>query len=153
MSDEELLELSGSGHGDTSLADAFLQWKAERDSVKADTTMMKDTGMSQPLPTFAGSPIVSAIEDAVTHPTEMVYDWGLLNFIPGFVKPMAAGIGLYASGLNDMLRKGDENISRFADHMIDNPGDWYHLLNGAVIGNGEPVDQDELLRTFEPVRP
>ena len=145
MNDDELLVESGSGHGDTSLAEAFRQWKEDRDS-------MSEPFKPDTLPQFSGGPGEEMVVDAFTHPTEMIYDWGLLNWIPGIVKPMAAGMGLYASGLNDMLRRGDENISRFGQHMIDNPGDWYHLIRGATT-MGESASPEDLQKTFEPVRP
>lgn len=142
--DDALLQQSGRGHGDTSLAEAFRQWKEERDLMAQATAEDK-------LPTFNGGAGEQLITDAVMHPTELVYDWGLLNLIPGFVKPMAAGMGLYAAGLNDMLREGDEQYAKFVNHMINNPGDWYHLIRGATMG--EPASPEELQKTFEPMRP
>lgn len=111
----------------------------------------------EPLPEAAGTTMGEFIVDAVKHPAETVAE--ALMWLPQMnvgkwgLKGLAGQLGLDFSGAFDMLREGDEQTSKFINNMIDNPGDWVHLLNGIVTGNGAPVDQEELLRTFEPVRP
>lgn len=73
------------------------------------------------------------IVDMLQHPTETAYDLGLMGSLAGAGKGFALPLGLSFAGVNDMLRKGDENIAKFADQIIRNPSDLGHLLRGAVM--------------------
>lgn len=109
----------------------------------------------EPLPEAAGTAAGEFIVDAIKHPAETVAE--ALMWLPQMnvgkwgLKGLAGQLGLDFSGAFNMLREGDEQTSKFIDNMIDNPGDWYHLIRGATMG--EPASPEELQKTFEPVRP
>lgn len=71
--------------------------------------------------------------DMITHPTETVFDLGLMGSLVGLGKGFALPLGLAYAGANDLLREGDENITKFADQIIRNPGDLGHLIKGAAM--------------------
>jgi hypothetical protein len=71
--------------------------------------------------------------DMLKHPSETVFNMGLMGSLAGFGKGFMLPLGLAYAGANDILRKGDENIAKFADHIIRNPGDLGHLIKGAAM--------------------
>ena len=73
------------------------------------------------------------VKDMLTHPTETAFDLGAMGSLAGFKKGFMLPLGLSFAGVNDVLRKGDENITKFADQIIRNPSDLGHLLKGAVM--------------------
>lgn len=73
------------------------------------------------------------VVDMVTHPTETAFDLGAMGSLAGIGKGFALPLGLSFAGVNDVLRKGDENITKFADQIIRNPSDLGHLLRGAAM--------------------
>lgn len=110
---------------------------------------------NEPLPESAATAIGEFVVDAAKHPAGTTAE--ALMWLPQMnvgkwgLKGLAGQLGLDFSGALDMIRNGDEQAARFIEHMVKVPGDWYHLLNGAMAGT--PATNDELLKTFEPMRP
>lgn len=71
--------------------------------------------------------------DMMAHPSETIFDIGLMGSLAGLGKGFLLPLGMAFAGANDMLRKGDENIAKFADQIIRNPSDLGHLLRGAAM--------------------
>ena len=71
--------------------------------------------------------------DMMAHPSETIFDLILMGSLAGLGKGFALPLGLSFAGVNDMLRKGDENIAKFADQIIRNPSDLGHLIKGAAM--------------------
>ena len=69
----------------------------------------------------------------VTHPSETIFDLGLMGSLAGLSKGFMLPLGLSFAGVNETLRKGDENITKFADQIIRNPSDLGHLVRGAAM--------------------
>lgn len=80
----------------------------------------------------ANAALSEALTDMMQHPTETVYDWGLMNFIPG-AKGFTIPLGLSFAGANDMLRSGDENVAKLFNQYINNPKDIYHTIRGGAL--------------------
>ena len=74
-----------------------------------------------------------AVVDMLKHPTETAFDLGAMSSLAGLGKGFVLPLGLSFAGVNDMLRKGDENITKFADQIIRNPSDLGHLIKGAAM--------------------
>lgn len=108
------------------------------------------------LPEAAITSIPEFVIDAAQHPAGTTAE--ALMWLPQMnvgkwgLKGLAGQLGLDFSGTLDMIRKGDEQAARFIEHMVKTPDDWYHLLNGITVGT-PPATDDELLKTFEPMRP
>lgn len=73
------------------------------------------------------------VVDMVTHPTETAFDLGVMGSLAGFGKGFVLPLGLSFAGVNDMLRKGDENIAKFGTQILHHPSDLYHLIKGATM--------------------
>ena len=71
--------------------------------------------------------------DMMTHPSETLFDLGLMGSLAGFSKGCMLPLGLSFAGVNETLRKGDENMAKFVDQIIRNPSDLGHLLRGAAM--------------------
>lgn len=109
----------------------------------------------EPLPEAAGTTMGEFFVDAARHPAETTAE--ALMWLPQMnvgkwgLKGLTGQLGLELGGTLDMLREGDEQTSKFIDNMVRNPGDWYHLIRGATMG--ESASPEELQKTFEPMRP
>lgn len=71
--------------------------------------------------------------DMMTHPSETIFDLALMGSLAGFGKGFALPVGLSFAGVNDMLRKGDENVAKFIKHIAKHPEDLGHLVKGAAM--------------------
>lgn len=130
MTDEDLLLISGSGApidlaelGAVPYTEPNELERAIMGPAEAKPISWRET---------ADKALSEALYDMVTHPTETVYDWGLMNFIPG-AKGFTIPLGLSFAGANDLLRSGDENIAKLFDHYIKNPKDIYHTIRGGAL--------------------
>jgi hypothetical protein len=109
----------------------------------------------EPLPEAAGTAMGEFLVDAARHPAETTAE--ALMWLPQMnvgkwgLKGLAGQLGLEFGCALDKLREGDEQTSKFVDNMMKNPGDWYHLIRGATMG--ESASPEDLQKTFEPMRP
>lgn len=108
------------------------------------------------LPETAITSIPEFVIDAVQHPATTTAE--ALMWLPQMnvgkwgLKGLAGQLGLDFGGAIDMLRKGDEQASRFISNMVKHPGDWYHLIKGAT-GAADNTDAETLHKTFDYERP
>lgn len=107
------------------------------------------------LPEAAGTAMGEFLVDAAKHPAETTAE--ALMWLPQMnvgkwgLKGLTGQLGLEFGGALDQLREGDEQTSKFIGNMVENPGDWYHLIRGATMG--ESASPEDLQKTFEPMRP
>jgi hypothetical protein len=83
----------------------------------------------------------NTVVDMLKHPSETVFDWGLMSTIPG-IKGFALPFASDMAGSLDLLRQGDEQAGAFMEHMIKNPEDWYHLGRGLMLDRFENLKRN-----------